>query len=478
MPIGGHRVTGGDRTYHSIPMKLPFLRPRLLTEGLRELARRRPVEAEEYIDAHQAEWEVLVGEDPENAADILEALDSRSAAELLADIDVEDVGEVLDEMRPEAAADLVEEMSPEMAAQAVAEMDADQAADLLAALDDEVRADVLAAIDPTSALAIGRLLAYAPDTAGGLMTTDVAALPIGMTAGEAIEALRRLHDELGSNLSYVYVVDDRHRLLGVVSFRDLVFSRPGQGLDEVMVADPYRVTPNVDREVVSELIERHHLLALPVVGPSGILLGMVKVDEAMEAARAEATEDIAVMVGAGVEEGVHTPVLLSSRRRIPWLLVNFPAAGLVAYVISRFEDVISGEVVLAAVMPMVAQLGGNSGGQSLAVVIRAMAIGDLPPGRAMRAVRREMKVAAVNAAVVSVAGGAVVGAFTGDVRLGVVTGIAVVVNLLVAGLAGGGIPVLLRRMQLDPALASNIFLAAVTDLVGFGGFLLTALLLL
>ncbi len=321
-------------------MRLRFLRPRLLTEGLRDLARRRPEEAGDYIDAHHAEWEELVGDDPENAADILEALDPGTAADLIAGLGAEDIGEVLDEMNPEAAADILEELSPAEAAGAVAEMDTDQAADLIAALDDDTREEVLAAIDPEAAVRIGELLEYAPDSAGGLMTREVAALPMGLTTGEAIERLRQIHDDLGSNLSYVYVVDDEDHLRGVISFRDLVFSRPGQGLDEVMVTDPYFVHPEDDREVVAELIQRFHLLAVPVVDHRRALLGMVKVDEAIEAVAAEASEDILVMVGAGHEETPYTPVLESSRHRLPWIAVNLVASSVVAFVISRFDTMI------------------------------------------------------------------------------------------------------------------------------------------
>jgi len=459
-------------------MKLRFLRPRLLTEGLRDLARRRPEEAGEYIDAHQAEWEELVEDDPENAADILEALDSRTAADLLAGLEAVDVGDVLDEMNPEAAAEILEELSPSEAAFAVAEMETDQAADLIAALDHEVREEVLAAIDPETAAQIGELLGYAADSAGGLMTREVAALPIGLTTGEAIERLRHLHEDLGSNISYVYVVDDDNHLHGVISFRDLVFSRPGQGLDEVMVPDPYYVHPEADREVVSELIQRFHLLAVPVVDHRRVLLGMVKIDEAMEAVAAEASEDIAVMVGAGHEETIFTPVLESSRHRLPWIGVYLVAAGVVAFVISRFDSVIRGETLLAALMPMVAGVGGNAGAQSLAVTIRAMAVGELGPGRARRAIRRELLIAIVNAAVTATVAGFATGLLTGSAHFGEIMAISVAMNLVVAGVVGGALPLILRRLGFDPALGSNIFLTAVTDLVGFGGFLLTALLLL
>ena len=200
-----------------------------LVETLRELARRSPEEVEEYLDTHHDEWEQLAEQTPENAADILEALPEVGAADLLTDLDTEDAGEVLDEMRPEAAADVMEAIDPEAAAGLIAAMDADQAADLVGALEADEQAAVLEALDPDTAVEIEQLMVHEPDTAGGMMTTEVASLPIGLTVGEAIEALRLLHDDLGSNLSYVYVTDEVDRLRGVVSFRDLVFARPGEG---------------------------------------------------------------------------------------------------------------------------------------------------------------------------------------------------------------------------------------------------------
>ncbi|MEA3502139.1 MAG: hypothetical protein U9R47_05140, partial [Actinomycetota bacterium] len=212
-------------------MRLRFPRPRAVTETLRDLARRRPDEAEAYLDTHHEEWEELAEHTPENAADILEALPEEGAADLLKDLDLDDAGEVLDEMRPEAAADVLEAIRPTTAAALIAMMDADQAADVIGVLEPDERTAVLAALDPESAAEIHSLLVHAADTAGGMMTTDYAALPIGVSAGEAIEALRRLHDELGSNLSYVYVTDEIGHLRGVVSFRELVFARPGRPLD-------------------------------------------------------------------------------------------------------------------------------------------------------------------------------------------------------------------------------------------------------
>ncbi len=468
-------------------MRLRFPRPRAVTETLRDLARRRPDEAEAYLDAHHDEWEELAGHTPENAADILEALEEEGAADLLKDLDLDDAGEVLDEMRPEAAADVLETIRPATAAALIGMMDADQAADVIGALEPGERTAVLAALDPESASEIHGLLVHAADTAGGMMTTDYAALPLGVSSGEAIEALRRLHDELGSNLSYVYVTDEAGHLRGVISFRELVFARPGRSLDDVMVSDPVSVMPTTDREVVAELIQRYSLFAIPVVDRDGLLIGMVKISEALEAIQAEAGEDIAVMVGAGVEETIFTPVGRSVRRRLPWIMFNLVVGLVIAFVIAQFESTLAAAAVLAAYMPLVALLGGNSGAQSLAVIIRSIAMGDLPRGRARRAIKREVTVTMIDGLVIAVLAGlmgALTVGFLGDqssiepLDIGTILFVSVIVSFLAGGLVGSSIPIILRRMGQDPALASNIFLTMTTDLVSFGGFLLIASLLL
>ncbi len=458
-----------------------------LIETLRELARRSPDEVEDYLDTHHDQWEELAEQTPENAADILEALPEEGAADLLIDLDTQDAGDVLDEMRPEAAADVLESIKPASAAELIAAMDADQAADVVGALERDEQIAVLAALDPDAAVEIERLMIHEPDTAGGMMTTEVASLPIGLSAGEAIEALRRLRNDLGSNLAYVYVVDDTEQLRGVVSFRDLVFARPGQGLDEVMFGDPISVRASTDREIVSELIHRYHLLAIPVVDEARRLVEPDHPDEAMHAIQAEAGEDIAVMVGAGEEESVFTPVAVSVRRRVPWILFNLVVGLVIAFVISQFESTLASAVLLAAYMPVVALLSGNSGQQSLAVIIRSIAVGEVPPGRAGRAIRREIAVTTINGVVIAgfaaALGAVTVGVFgqastVSPAEMAVILFVSVVVAFTVAGLVGSGIPILLRGLGQDPAVASTIFLTMTTDLVSFGGFLLIASLLL
>ncbi|MDJ0791413.1 MAG: magnesium transporter [Acidimicrobiia bacterium] len=455
---------------------------------IRDLARRNPGEAEAYLDTHHAAWEELAERNPHDAADILEALPEEGAADLLTDLDVDDAGDVLDEMRPEAAADVLEELTAAEAAELVSEMEADQAADVIGVLDAEQRTAVLGLLDPETAADVAELLVYAADTAGGMMTTDFAALPGGISAGEAIEALRRLHDELGSNLLYVYVVDEAERLLGVVSFRDLVFARPGVSLEEVMEPHVVRVRTDTDREQVAELLQRYRLIAMPVVDGEQRLVGIVRFTEAIEAIQAEAGEDIAVMVGAGEEETVFTPIRVSMRRRLPWIAFNLAAGVFIAAVISQFEGTLETYAILAAYMPIVALVAGNSGAQSLAVIIRSMAVGELPSGRSWRAVRREAIIGFIDGLVISVLAALVAAITIGlfqdastaitPLDMALIVFISVWAAFIVAGFVGAGIPVVLRKLGQDPALASNIFLTMTVDIVAFGGFLVTATLLL
>ncbi|MBT8202975.1 MAG: magnesium transporter [Acidimicrobiia bacterium] len=455
-------------------MRFSLPRPRQLARNLREVAQRRPETTEEYLEANPEAWAHIAEVDPHDAADILEALGTETAAEFLEPLESQQGARILEEMNDSAAAELLQTLPEAQAADLVGSMDADEAVDVLNQYEDEALPDLIANLDAESAFEIQRLLAYPRDSAGGLMTTEVASLPIGMTAGEAIEALRRLHETL-DDLSYVYVVDDDQRLTGVVSFRELVFARPGTGLDQAMVPNPVRVTVEADREDVSDLIQRYNLFALPVVDDQERLLGIVTVDEAIEAIQEEASEDMAVMVGAGSEETVRTAVRVSIAKRLPWIIVNLALATIVAFTIERQKGVFDEFVVLAALMPVVALLGGNGGAQSLAVVIRSMAINQVPSQMVPKVLWREVRIGLALGVSLAVLSGIMAFIMSGgEGGVAGVMALAVFVNLSIATSAGAGIPIVLRNLGLDPALASNIFLTFVTDMVGFAGFLVIA----
>jgi magnesium transporter len=464
-------------------VKLRLRSPLQLARQLLVQARREPEAVEEYLDTHGEEWEALAEAAPGAAADILEELDEEALTELIGGLEPAEAADILVELQPEVAAGLLEDLSPADAAALLEEMSPEDAADILVEVNEEEATSLLGLLTDESAADVRRLLAYPPDSAGGLMATEIAELPLGLTAGEAIERIRHLHDEL-EELSYVYVVGDDGRLEGVVSFRDLVFSRPGVGLEEVMVRDPIAVRVDADRAEVNDLIQRYRLLAIPVVDDQGVLLGVVPNDVVIESIQEEASEDFAAAMGAGVTESVRTSVGKSVKARLPWIAFDVVISTSVVWAVSQFNNVLDEFVVLAALMPLVARIGGDAGAQSLAVVIRGLAADEIPRAGTSRVVLREATIGAINGTAIAVLAGILGFAMQelrggmNPVRIGLAMAIAALVNLVIAGAAGSGIPLVLRRIGFDPALGSNLFLTTVTDLMGFAGFLAVATLLL
>ncbi len=467
-------------------MRLRLRSPRQLAKKLLVAAQREPEDVADYLDLKTEEWEALAGAVPGDAADVLEQLEEDDAARLLSELGHGDAAEVLEEIAPELAAELVEQVPLGDLAAVLNEMPGEAAADLIDELDEDIQDDIFAAMTDQAEQEVRDLLVYPSDSAGGLMTTEIAALPLGLTTGEAIERIRQLHDEY-EDLSYVYVVNDDNQLQGVISFRDLVFRRPGAPLADVMVADPAAVTAHTDREEVADLCQRYHLFGVPVTDEDGTLLGMVTTDAVIEAVQDEATEDFAAAVGAGIKETVYSDITESFRMRAPWLVLNLFLALAVALVIEQQTGLISREPVLAALMPVIALLGGNGGNQSLAVMIRSLATDDVPRAQVPRILARQAGVGTLNGLLLAaVASGltfvlATTGVFqttSEPATLAVVVAVASLANLVIATVAGTAIPLILRRLDQDPALASSIFVTLITDVVGFGGFLLVAGLLL
>lgn len=464
-------------------MKLRLRSPRQLARQLLAQARRQPDVVEQYLDAHGEEWEALAEAAPGAAAAILEELDEEALTDLLADLAPPEAAEVLAQLEPDVAAELLEDLPESEAAALLEEMTPEDAADVLGEVDEEAAASLLGLLTDDAAQEVRRLLEYPADSAGGLMTTDIARLPIGLTAGEAIERIRQLRDEL-EDLSYVYVTSDDGLLQGVVSFRDLVFNRPGVGLDDVMVPDPISVPVDADREVVNELIQQYRLLALPVVDRNGVLVGVVPNDAVIESVQDEASEDFAAAMGAGISETVRSPVRTSVRARLPWIAFDVVISSSVVWAVSQFNDVLDSFVVLAALMPLVARIGGDAGAQSLAVVIRGLAADEIPASGNAGIVTRQATIGAINGVAIALLSGILgfvmqqLRGEPGALRIGIAMAIAAWANLIIAGIAGSGIPLVLRRLGFDPALGSNLFLTTVTDLLGFAGFLAVAALLL
>lgn len=403
---------------------------------------------------------------PSDLADVLAALHEATRVRVVAELPVELASSALAEMdRSENAAEMLLAVGPEYAAELVDELPSDDAADLVAELSAGDREAVLA--DVSDRAEVEQLLSYPPESAGSLMTTEVAAVREDATLGEATETLRRQSAE-DDDLYQIYVVDGQGRLKGTVPISRMIVAPPSRLVRDVMEPPVAQVQPTQDQEDVARIMARYNLPAVPVVDETGRLLGRVTFDDVIDIVEAETTEDILKFAGANPAEHLVGTWTTAARHRLPWLLINLGTAFLAGAVVYAFQETIARIVVLAVWMPIVAGMGGNAATQSLAVTVRRIALGLLPRGRAWQVIRKEMFVGAINGlAIGSIL--SVVAVLIGQrPMLGLVVGLALVGNLIVAGFAGAFIPLVLERLRVDPAIASSVFVTTFTDVCGFG----------
>ncbi len=417
----------------------------------------------------------FVESSPEDAARAFEGLDAGEAARILLGLPVGAAAPLLERIHTPVAADLLHRLPPEQAKELVEAMSPRQAALLLHHVEQERREGILTALADPSARTIRDLLKYPEDSAGGMMEPQVASVPLDLTVQAAVSFLRKAPR---SQLYYLYVTDREGRLAGILNMRDLLLASPRDPIDTLVRRELLSVPATMDREEVVTLMRQHQFLALPVVDAEGRLMGVVRQEEALEAGQEEAFEDMQRMVGAGGDERALEPVGGVVRRRLPWLYVNLATAFLASAVVALFEDLLGRVTALAVLLPIVSGQGGNSGAQALAVVIRGLALREILPGSTWRVIYKEAAAGFFNGLAIAVVCAAAVWVWSRNGGLSVVIGLAMVVNMAAAGLAGAAIPLVLKKLGRDPAQASSIFLTTVTDVVGFASFLGFALLLL
>lgn len=412
--------------------------------------------------------EVLERLRPPDQAEVFEELDTSDQAALLPGLEPIETAHLLEELGDDEAADVAERLDATTLAHIVDEMEPDEAADLLGDLTPDLARQTLAQME--EAADVRPLLIHADDSAGGLMTSEFLLLRERLTAQEAIEALRAWQPSEDSTY-YLFVVNQAQQVRGVVSLRRLITAEPQTVIGDIMNPDPITVRAGTDQEEVAHIMSKYDLLALPVVDEGGHMLGVITYDDVVDVIEEEASEDILHLGGVLDEERVTGPVGISVRRRLPWLYVNLFTAFLAAGVISLFQQTIERLAVLAAFQSIVAGQGGNAGTQALTVVVRSLALGEIELRDAWRILLKELAVGALNGLAV----GAAVGAFAfltqGNPLLGLIIGVAMIGNMLAAGLAGALVPLVLKKLKLDPALGSGVIVTTVTDVVGFGLFL-------
>lgn len=409
---------------------------------------------------------------PSDVADLLEGLDDVEAqAALIRALPAELASESLAEMEDgDDRAELLGALDPSKGAELLNELADDDAADLIGELEPEEAARILAALPMQDAADLRDLLEYDEETAGGLMTTELVAVRAEMSAREAIDEVRRQGREV-EEFYAIFVVDERRVLQGTVPLGDLILADPDTTVDELVHEVPVTLTPDVDQEEVGRLLSRYNLVSVPVVGARGELLGRITFDDVIDVLEAEQTEDIFRLAGVSDEEEVRGDWKESVRSRLPWLMVNLVTVSLAASVVFVFGDTVERIWYLAAIMPIIAGIGGNSGTQALAVTVRRIALSDGPLERRSDAVGKELLVGLVNGislglVAAAVAWGAVV-TLGLDPQLPIVVLFALWGNIVVSGFAGAFIPTLLHRLGIDPAVASSVFLTTLTDLCGF-----------
>jgi magnesium transporter len=394
----------------------------------------------------------------------------QSAFTLLAERNTKLAMEALSELGPEAGAALLRERSAEEIVKLAQELPSDDAAALIDYLPEELSAAVLELLQKRPAGGdVGDLLEYAEQTAGRIMNPKVFALAEDMTASEAITALQGSRDV--EVVFYLYVIDARRHLVGVVSLRRLLLVSPDTPLKRIMTTDLISVRVDMDQEEVARLVASYNLLAIPVVDEENKLVGVITVDDVIDVIKDEATEDIYRLAGVSSDERVFTPMRESLRKRFPWLLVNLATAFIAAAVVGLFQNTISAWVALAVFMPIVPGMGGNAATQTLTVIVRGLALGELTWSNARKALLKETAVGIGNGLANGAVAGLVAWLVVGQPALGVLLLVAMIVNLFVAGVAGTLIPLGLKALKIDPALASTVFITTFTDVCGFAAFL-------
>lgn len=414
--------------------------------AMRLLVSLHPADQAEVVgELAETEQRLLVESlSPAELAAILEYLESEDRAEMVQDLTPGQLAPVLDLMEDDEAADVLQEMEPDRAREVLERMaDADE---------------------------VAPLLRHEEDSAGGLMTHGFVALRERLSAHEAIAELRRLKPDADTSY-YLYVIDAEGRLIGVVGIRDLIVADPLTGLAGIMRRDVHSVREETDQEECARIIQRYDLLALPVVDEGGRLVGVLTIDDLIDVVEEEATEDMYRLAGIQGEESIFSPVPSSVRRRLPWLYVNMATAFVAATTVGLFQGTIAQYAILAALMPIVAGMGGNAGTQTLTILVRGLALGDIAPRDIWAAWRKEVLVGLIMGLALGTVLAVVISVVTGNAVLGAVLFGALVLNLIAATTAGVCVPLTLRALNIDPALASSVFTTMVTDVLGFFFFL-------
>lgn len=421
-----------------------------------------------HVEDIEAARRLVRGLHPSEVANFIERLPARERGGVWALLDPAREGAVLAHMQDTVRADVLEQMRPTDVADATRTLAADDVADILQDLPDEVAGTILQAMDAQNRQRLADVLTYPEDTAGGLMDTDVVSVRADVSLDVVARYLRRL-GQIPDQTDNLMVVDRDNQYLGVLPLTELLV-RPAESPVADWMQDEISLPARLPATDVARLFEQRDLVSAAVVDEAGNLLGRITIDDVVDVIQEEAEQALRSMAGLG-EDDMFSPVIASARRRAVWLGINLLTAFLAAWVIGRFAETIRELVALAVLMPVVAGMGGIAGSQTLTIAIRGIALGQLVKSNIRPLLEKELAVGLVNGVIWSAVVALIVVVWFGDFSLGLIIGVAMIINLLIAALAGALIPVVLKRYGIDPAIAGGVILTTVTDVVGFMTFL-------
>ncbi|HRI68232.1 MAG TPA: magnesium transporter [Polyangium sp.] len=424
----------------------------------------------------------LLAEDPSQISALLEEIHDEDLADLLGMLEEHEAALILKTLKPEDAAPiferldddqqeaLVEELGLEQAASIVSEMAADERTDLIEGLPEKVGDDLLESlekVDPEAAAEVEALAKWPEDSAGGLMTTDYVSAPPTITVAETIQRIRDESSD-AETIYYVYVLNDKHHLLGVVSLRDLLLATPTDKLADVMTENIFAVSPETDQEEVARTMAKYDFAALPVVGPDKLLLGVITVDDVMDVLTQEQTEDMQRLAAvAPIEDGYfQTGFWTFFQKRAPWLAALLVSEFLTGAALRHYDELIEAVSKLSYYVPMLISAGGNTGSQSSSLIIRGLAVGDVKPSDWKRVIVREIGQGFVLGLLLAIIGSMRVLLWGDGLHLMLTIGFTLLGIVVVGCIVGSVLPLLLRRVGLDPATSSTPFVATLIDVFG------------
>jgi len=417
---------------------------------------------------------MMLIEQPDEAARLIEGAADAETAELLAREGAEVSVDILRRLTPDRAARVLAALPAEVFRRAALSLNPNRVAGLLARLDENERERCFGALDEGLASELREISGYEPDTAGALMDPRATSFRPDATVRDVTRRLRRFRDRAVQD---VFLVDDEGKLVGALPLRTIVLADPATRLDGLVRERPVSVQTVSSREEIIETLESHRVVSLPVVDFEGRLLGVLRERELIQAAQEKASASAVTMVGASEQERALSPAFFAVRKRLPWLQVNLVTAFLAAAVVGLFEDTIARVTALAVLLPVVAGQSGNTGAQALAVTMRGLALREVRTRHWLQVVTKEVLAGAGNGIAVAATTSAAVYLWSRSLGLAFVIGISMVLSMTLAGLSGAAIPMLLTALRQDPAQSSSIVLTTVTDVTGFFSFLGIATLL-